>query len=140
MQRGFINHLDLTVSDLSVSVRFYDAFLAHLGFVRSEEYAGEVPSWTLRSGAAIVSIGLHQAKRSTPHDRHAPGLNHLAFHGSSREDVDAVHALAVAIGASVLDPPAEYDYTPGYYAFFVADPDGLKMEVVHEPRFAAGGL
>jgi len=37
------------------------------------------------------------------------------------------------IGATILDAPAEYDYTPGYYAVFFADPDGLKLEVVHEP-------
>lgn len=140
MQRGFVNHLDLTASDLSRSTRFYDRFLGHLGFVRSEEYAGNVPNWTLRSGAAILSIGLHQARSPMPHDRHAPGLHHLAFHGSSREDVDSVHALAVAIGAPVLDEPAEYDYSPGYYAVFVADPDGLKLEVVHEPRLRESGL
>lgn len=136
MQRGFINHLDLTVSDLSRSTRFYELFLGYFGFVRSLEYAGEVPSWTIRSGAAILSIGLHQARTPTPHDRSAPGLHHLAFHGRSREDVDAAYAHAIAIGAQALDEPAEYDYTPGYYAAFVADPDGLKLEVVHEPRLA----
>jgi len=34
-----------------------------------------------------------------------------------------------------FDEPAEYDYTPGYYAVFFADPDGIKLELVHEPRF-----
>lgn len=138
MQRGFINHIDLTVSDLSRSVAFYDRFLGSLGFVRSAEYAGVVPNWTLRSDAAVLSIGLHQARHRAPHDRDAPGLHHLAFHARSREDVDAVFADAVAHGARILDAPAEYDYTPGYYAAFVADPDGLKLEVVHEPRLTAG--
>ena len=40
----------------------------------------------------------------------------------------------LAISATILDPPKEYDYTPGYYALFFADPDGLKLEVVHEPE------
>ena len=35
--------------------------------------------------------------------------------------------------ATILDAPAHYDYTPGYYAVFFADPDGLKLEVVYEP-------
>ena len=30
--------------------------------------------------------------------------------------------------------PAEYGYTPGYYAVFFADPDGIKLEVVFEPQ------
>ena len=48
MRSGFINHLDLTVSDLTNSVSFYAWFLGHLGFVRSEEYAGDVPNWGAR--------------------------------------------------------------------------------------------
>lgn len=134
--RGFPSHVDLTVSDLERSVAFYGSLLTHLGFVRSTEYAGEVPNWTRADGGATFSIGLHAARRRMPHDRYAPGLHHLAFHAGSRGEVDAVHELVRSTGAAVLDPPAEYDYTPGYYAVFFADPDGLKLEVVFEPRLA----
>ena len=134
--RGFPNHVDLTVSDLERSVAFYDSLLTNLGFVRSTGYAGEVPNWTRADGGATFSIGLHAARRRMPHDRYAPGLHHLAFHAGSRDEVDAVHELVRSTGAAVLDPPAEYDYTPGYYAVFFADPDGLKLEVVFEPRLA----
>jgi catechol 2,3-dioxygenase-like lactoylglutathione lyase family enzyme len=48
-------------------------------------------------------------------------------------EVDAFYRFLQQIGARVLDPPATYDYTPGYYAVFFADPDGLKLEVVYEP-------
>ena len=67
-------------------------------------------------------------------DRSRCGVHHLAFHADSREDVDAFHDFLVQLGATVLDPPAEYDYTPGYYAVFFEDPDGLKLEVVYEPE------
>ena len=73
-------------------------------------------------------------RTSKPHDRYTPGLHHLAFHADSRSDVDAFHKFLESIAATILDPPREYDYTPGYYAVFFADPDGLKLEVVHEPR------
>lgn len=135
MQRGLINHLDLTVSDLERSTVFYESLLSHLGYRRSSEYGGEVPNWVVRAGPVSLSIGLHRARASTPHDRYAPGLHHVAFHAASRADVEAAHELVKRIGGVVLDPPAEYDYTPGYYAVFFADPDGLKLEVVHEPRF-----
>jgi len=138
MQRGFINHIDLTVSDLDRSTQFYDAFLGQLGFKRSAEYAGDVPNWVLKSGSNVIGIGLHKAKSQSRHDRYAPGLHHLAFHGESRADIDSIYAHAVSIGATILDPPAEYDYTPGYYAVFIADPDGLKLEVVFEPRLSTG--
>jgi predicted lactoylglutathione lyase len=58
-------------------------------------------------------------------------MHHLAFDAESREDVDALHALLVKIGAQVLDAPADYpQYGSGYYAVFFADPDGLKLEYV----------
>lgn len=139
MQRGFINHLDLTVADLARSTQFYDAILTHLGYVRSTEYGGEVPNWTLRLGAVSLSLGLHKARVATAHNRYAAGFHHLAFHACSREDVESIHALAKSLGAPILDAPAEYDYTPGYFAVFFADPDGLKLEVVYEPRLIQGG-
>ena len=69
------------------------------------------------------------------HDRYAPGLHHLAWIAESRKDVDELHALLTGIGAAVLDPPTDYpEYGAGYYAVMFADPDGLKLEFVHEPR------
>jgi glyoxylase I family protein len=135
MLRGAINHLDLTVSDLSVSIAFYDKVLGRLGYNRSAEYAGDVPCWVLNSLGGASSIGLHAAGIVAPHNRNAPGLHHLAFHCESRADIDAFHDFLVMERMHVLDAPAEYDYTPGYYAIFFADPDGIKLELVHEPRF-----
>jgi catechol 2,3-dioxygenase-like lactoylglutathione lyase family enzyme len=96
------------------------------------------PCWGISdSGGGSFTIALKPARpesRSIGHDRYTPGLHHLAFHADSRADVDEFHDFLREIGATVLDPPAEYDYTPGYYAVFFADPDGLKLEVVFEPR------
>jgi len=36
-------------------------------------------------------------------------------------------------GAEIESGPEEYGYTPGYYAVFLHDPDGLKLEIVHRP-------
>jgi catechol 2,3-dioxygenase-like lactoylglutathione lyase family enzyme len=134
MQRGFINHLDLTVSNLEASCAFYDKVLARLGYARTTEYAGEVPVWVLQSPGS-TSIGLHRAKVATPHNRHAVGLHHLAFHLTSRAEVDTFYQFLLREQVTILDAPAEYDYTPGYYAVFFTDPDGIKLELVYEPRF-----
>jgi len=73
--------------------------------------------------------------RRRRHDRYSPGLHHLAWSAGSRDDVDRLHDLLREIGATVLDPPAEYpQYGADYYAVFFADPDGLKLEFVHWPR------
>jgi hypothetical protein len=45
-----------------------------------------------------------------------------------------MYAHLLQIGATILDPPADYPrYGPGYYAVFFADPDGLKLEYVYKP-------
>ncbi|MBA8889284.1 catechol 2,3-dioxygenase-like lactoylglutathione lyase family enzyme [Dokdonella fugitiva] len=128
-----IHHLDLTVSDLERSLAFYDAMLDVLGYRRTHDYAGSVPVWVSVDAVAKTSIGLHRASVDAAHDRRAPGLHHVAFQVASRDDVHAAHRRALSIGAIVLDEPAEYDYAPGYYAVFFADPDGIKIEVVFEP-------
>jgi len=134
MQRGMINHLDLTVADLEVSCAFYGKVLGRLGYTRTLEYEGSAPCWVLAGPNFAVSIGLHKAKVATPHDRFSVGLHHLAFHLTSRAEIDGFHEFLVHEQITVLDAPAEYDYTPGYYAVFFADPDGMKLELVHEPR------
>ncbi len=126
-----LHHLDLTVSDLERSVAYYHRVLARLAFARKAALPSEVPEWT----SAWLSIGLHPAKTMQPHDRYAPGLHHVAFNADSREAVDTFHRFLRAEGVTILDPPAEYDYSPGYYAVFFADPDGLKLELVHTPSW-----
>jgi catechol 2,3-dioxygenase-like lactoylglutathione lyase family enzyme len=57
----------------------------------------------------------------------------LALNAADRDQVDRVHDVLVSLGANILDPPAEYDYDPAYYAVYARDPDGFKIEVVHIP-------
>jgi glyoxylase I family protein len=137
MVRGSLSHLDLTVTDLKSSVEFYERVLLRLGYRRLDEAGAGAPCWGISdAGGGFFTIALKPARPGsrTAHDRYSPGLHHLAFHADSREDVDRFHGFLLDIGATVLDPPAEYGYTPGYYAVFFADPDGIKLEVVFEPQ------
>jgi catechol 2,3-dioxygenase-like lactoylglutathione lyase family enzyme len=47
--------------------------------------------------------------------------------------VDERHAWAREHGVQIESEPREYDYTPGDYALFLHDPDGLKLEILHRP-------
>jgi catechol 2,3-dioxygenase-like lactoylglutathione lyase family enzyme len=126
-----VHHLDLTVSDMETSIRFYDVVLTRLGF-KGHAAEGQAPEWR----SASVSIALHAAKRGRgQHDRYTPGLHHLAFNAESRTEVDAFHKFLIAHRIKILDAPAEYDYEPGYYAVFFADPDGMKLELAHTPNW-----
>jgi catechol 2,3-dioxygenase-like lactoylglutathione lyase family enzyme len=135
--RGGINHIDLTVLDPSRSRPFYDAVLGFFGYRRTNEHARGY-DYDLAAVDGFCSIGIMAASadgRERAHDRYSPGLHHLALNAVDRAEVDRFHDLLLEIGAEVLDPPAEYpQYGKGYYAVFFADPDGLKLEVVHWPR------
>ncbi len=57
----------------------------------------------------------------------------VAFRAESRAAVNELCALRVDAGYKVADPPAEYDDAPGYSAVAFDDPDGIRLEVVHDP-------
>jgi glyoxylase I family protein len=135
--RGLIHHLDLTVRDPWASLAFYDAVLSFLGYQRVREDARGF-DWELAPKiGGFTSIGVMKAEgagRDREHNRYSPGLHHVAWQAASRDDVDCLHELLLQIGATVLDPPAEYPaYGDGYYAVFFIDPDGIKLEFVYLP-------
>lgn len=136
--RGFLHHLDLTVSDVAHSAPFYDAVLGHMGYRRCSEDENGIDWAHATSPESLPTIGIFSARgegASRRHDRYSPGLHHVAWIADSREDVDALHRLLTGMGAAILDPPADYpQYGDGYYAVMFADPDGLKLEFVYEPR------
>ena len=145
---GSLSHIDISVGYPERSIPFYDALLRALGFRRWEldqaEWRAPNPTratWGRRNGDGSrfdveVKPG-SDALRDRRYDRYAPGPHHIAFHADSTETVDRVYGAVRAAGGEVLDPPAQYGGTPGYgdfyYAVFLADPDGFKLEVCFVP-------
>ena len=130
-----VDHLDLVVTDLQRSLAFYNGLLEPLGFTRNSEIVGERGERVVYiGGAGGASVCLRQAQSDahpTPYDRYAIGIHHLCFGAPSREAVDERFAWLREQGAEIESEPAEYEYTPGYYAVFFYDPDGIKLEIVH---------
>jgi glyoxylase I family protein len=120
------NHVDVVVSSLERSLPFYRALLRRLGYVGEGAIVGE-------RGEHVVyldgGLGLRERQSDGDVDRYRLGVHHLAFDAASRAVVDDVAAWATDLESG----PREYDYGPGYYAVFFYDPDGLKLEVVHQP-------
>jgi catechol 2,3-dioxygenase-like lactoylglutathione lyase family enzyme len=146
---GALSHIDISVGYPSRSIPFYDAFFTALGYrrwvVKLPGFTGAVPeraAWGIKlPGGAGFAVEVRPARenaRDRRYDRYEPGPHHLAFHAENRAKVDEVHERMIAASAHVLDPPHDYSgdphYAPGYYAVFFADPDGLKLEVVYEPK------
>lgn len=135
MVLGSVNHIGLTVSDMTRSAAFYEALLTHLGYARVEDKPTLI-LWAGPGGALGISP-VRPELAGRRHDRYAVGLHHLAFHAPQRTDVDAAFEMLRTMRAQVTDEPAEYDYLPGYYAVYFLDPDGIKLEVAHTPGFPA---
>jgi glyoxylase I family protein len=126
-----IHHLALTASDLPASVDFYDGLLAHFDCART--HADERLAVWQRPGFELIVYAAREGLRDRRHQIYQPGFHHLALRAVCRAGVDAIQAWLLATGVRVLDSPREYpDYSPRYYAVFFLDPDGMKLEVVHE--------
>ncbi len=123
-----IDHVSLGVSDLARAIGFYDTILQPLGYVRlwsSERGAGYGRSG---SDEALALFAVGELARPP-----GPGW-HLALTAPNRAAVDRFHAAAVRTGGSDEGAPGlRAHYGRGYYAAFVRDPDGHKLEAVcHE--------
>jgi catechol 2,3-dioxygenase-like lactoylglutathione lyase family enzyme len=128
-----IGHVDLVCRDLERSLAFYDAVFGCLGLEQPhlvEGERGEQIHYLRFPAAGSGSLGLRQALDDQEFELYAPGLHHLALAVDSRADVDAAHEAAVAAGAEILNAPQLWpQYHRDYYATFLLDPDGFRLEV-----------
>jgi catechol 2,3-dioxygenase-like lactoylglutathione lyase family enzyme len=117
-----IDHISLGVRDVAAAKRFYDAALAPLGYKCLHESTG-----MLGYGSGTPALWIGVAKRPVPPDD-ASGL-HVCFAAPTRRSVDAFHAAAIAAGGHDNGKPGvRADYGPNYYAAFVVDPAGYRLE------------
>ena len=117
-----LSHVSIGVKDLAKARSFYDAALKPLGYkclVEGAEYLGY--------GAESPELWVLAAKHPVPAND-ASGL-HFCIDASKRADVDAFHAAALKTGGHDNGKPGlRADYGENYYAAFVVDPDGYRLE------------
>lgn len=122
-----IEHVSVGVSDLGRAGRFYDTVLAPLGYVRlltGQRGATYGPPGAKDESFAIVVTG---AQAAPPGD-----VAHVAFKAPSRDAVEKFHAVALHEGAKDEGTPGPRPhYGPTYFAAFVRDPDGNRLEAVY---------
>jgi glyoxylase I family protein len=116
--RGSMNHIRLSVTDLQASSPFYAAVLRYLDYELLEK-TDDLQGWARTGpGGNLQWMVLATAEDDTSIDRYergAPGLQHLALNAESRDDVRGLAAHMANLGKSaVMLKPAEYDYEIGY--------------------------
>jgi catechol 2,3-dioxygenase-like lactoylglutathione lyase family enzyme len=122
-----IDHVSIGVRDLAASTRFYDATLAPLGYMKLHERKKTV-GWA-RSGKTHAEFWINARPEMKPSP--ANSGTHICLRTRGTEAVDAFHAAALkAGGTSDGAPGARPQYSKTYYAAFIRDLDGNKIEAV----------
>jgi len=117
-----IDHVSIGVRDVAKTKRFYDAALKPLGYQCLSEGKD-----SLGYGRGAVALWISTAEHPVPPDMKS-GL-HFSFTAPTPKSVDVFHAAALGAGGRDNGKPGlRADYGLGYYAAFVVDPDGYRIE------------
>jgi catechol 2,3-dioxygenase-like lactoylglutathione lyase family enzyme len=127
-----IDHVSIGVSDLERSARFYESALATLGLSRLVTRPGTVgfgksyPEFWINLRAGMASVAPESGV-------------HICLRAKSTDDVDAFHAAALNAGGRSDGAPGLRPHDRvRYYAAFVIDPDGNRIEAVTFPADVEG--
>lgn len=129
MTKGLIHHIELYVSDLKKTSDFWGWFLEELGYEPFQKWE-QGCSWKL-DHSYIVFVQAEERFLDIPYHRCRVGLNHLAFHASSRQQVDDMTSVLKQKGITILYEK-RHPYAGGetHYAVYFEDPDRIKVELV----------
>jgi catechol 2,3-dioxygenase-like lactoylglutathione lyase family enzyme len=120
-----IDHVSIAVSDLSSATRFYEAVLGAIGYA-----ALDVRGSTVGLGRKYSEFWLNARPEMSPLP--ANSGSHVCLRARSSAEVDTFHAAALAHGGASDGAPGlrPHDGEGGYYAAFIRDPDGNRIEAV----------
>ena len=120
MKGQMIGYVTVGTNDLETSKQFYDNLFEELG-ARSFFANERIVFWTVKDGASSFAI-------AKPYDEKEASVgngNMVAIHVDSREQVDAIYAKAMELGATDEGPPGER--IPTFYGAYIRDLDGNKL-------------
>ena len=123
---SIISHITLGTNDTERAGRFYDEVLGVLGFERLAKPPGKPPAY---EKGGMPTIYLYPPEDGRP----ATWGNgtHIAFIADSKQAVHNFHAAAIRLGGSCEgEPGPRPHYGDNYYAAYVRDPDGNKLQAV----------
>ncbi|CAM4480509.1 VOC family protein [Paenibacillus tarimensis] len=134
-----IHHVEINVSNLESSIEFWEWLLTELGYSEYQRWPKGV-SWKFGE-AYIVFVQADQSYLDVPYHRKRVGLNHIAFHASTRDQLDKLYTNLVSRGVRILYKDKHpYAGGPDYYALYFEDPDRIKVEIVAPLQEKSGGV
>lgn len=131
MEINGVAHVFITAGDFEASRAFYRQLLPYLGMKPVLDAGNTYYCVGGRTGFGVRAPSAeHEGERFV---QNRVGLHHVCFRVREREEVDAVHDFLVSINATVVHPPKDDDWAPGYYSVLAEDPDGVRLEVNYVP-------
>lgn len=124
-----LHHVEIYVSNLEESKKFWGWFLGELGYEVYQKWDSGI-SWK-HGETYLVFVQTEERFLDIPYHRCRVGLNHLAFHAMSRAQVDEITKQLQEKGITILySDKTPYAGGQDYYAVYFEDPDRIKVEMV----------
>jgi catechol 2,3-dioxygenase-like lactoylglutathione lyase family enzyme len=129
---ALLDHLGITVEDLPRGIAQFHPVLEALGYTLGYE-GPESASWQNGTETELI---LRPAREpgTGPHRHGRVGWQHLAFDIPTRDEVDRLHRIALDAGWTAVRDPKPYPrFNERYYASFVEDDNGIRIEFAYNP-------
>lgn len=121
-----IDHVSVGVSDLKAAARFYDAVLGAIGYKKLDDREKTV-GWGKPGKHSEFWINARPGMQKIS----AECGTHICLRAPDAKSVDAFHAAALRAGGTCAGAPGPRPhFGEGYYAAFISDPDGNRIEIV----------
>lgn len=128
-----LDHLGISVVDIARAKDQFHPVLTALGYSLGSEAPHGI-SWDQDGETELIIFQIRDEAEAAPHRHGETGWQHLAFALDSREEVERLHAVAVDAGwAAVRDPKLYPRFNDRYFASFVEDASGIRLEFMHNP-------
>lgn len=129
--RGSLHHVEIWVDDIGQATREWGWLLGRLGYRLGDDW-GHGQAWELGSLYIVIEAGPDVLPGR--HERRRAGLNHLAFHAGTPEEVEAVVAEAGGHGWSLMFADKHpYAGGPGHHGAYLESGEGFEVELVARP-------
>jgi catechol 2,3-dioxygenase-like lactoylglutathione lyase family enzyme len=131
VSRGAFHHLELWVRDIEAAGASWGWLLGALGYTQEKTWpVGS--SWRLGDAYVVLESGPDVLPGD--HERCRPGMNHLAFHAGTAEEVETLAREAVDHGWTLMFAERHpHAGGPAHYAAYLENADGFEVELVASP-------
>lgn len=122
-----LDHVSITMRNLAGAKAFYLAVMSALDAVVAYERVDAIGFGERNRAHDDVHsyLSVYESAQASADPR-----RHWCFRAASRRQVDAFHAAGLAAGGTSAGAPGFRTYHPQYYAAFLLDPEGNKIEAV----------